>query len=178
MALPFKSLTEVFADIELGLPWEPVFPPTYLQMIRPSGMTTLPSDVSVANTAPTAASTITPNSTGSGSTGPTRNRQQPSSTTPGDASTIRNEIVRNVNFNESVFSVYRAMNIKAKTLKDQLRTRNVEYPNNARGEPMCLTYHVHAMCNARCRYVSDHSNHTAAEDETLRTWCDQHYHLD
>ena len=177
MALPFKSLTDVFADIELGLPWEPVFPPTYLQMIRPSG-TTPPTDVSVANTAQTAASTITPNSTGSGSTGPTRNRQQPGSTIPGDASTIRNEIVRNVNFNESVFSVYRAMNIKAKVLKEQLRTRNVDLPNNSRGETMCLTYHVHAMCNARCRFVADHSAHTPAEDELLRAWCEQHYHLD
>lgn len=100
------------------------------------------------------------------------------STAPSGTSNIRSEIVRNTNFNESAFAVYRAMNIKAKLLKDQLRSRNVALPNNARGEPMCLTYHVHAMCNARCRSIADHAAHTSTEDEALRSWCELHYHLD
>ena len=185
-ALPIKSFVEVFDDIDLGMPWEPIFPGAYLQMIRPaSGVgahVTPPSDsISLQGTADTTASTLTNNTA---TTGTTRNR--PQSTTGGsaagstnsDPSGVRNAIVRNVAFNESVFGVYRAMNIKARTLKDQLRSRNVDLPNNARNEPMCLTYHVHAMCNARCRFASDHGTHTSQEDEALRVWCEQHYHLD
>ena len=64
--VPFKSLIDVFDDIELGLPWEPVFPGGYLQMIRPQGTGTTPqapADVSInSGTVDTAASTLTNNS--------------------------------------------------------------------------------------------------------------------
>ena len=169
----FKSLTDVFDDIEMGLPWEPVFPHGYLQMMKPNAAQ--PSDISLSGTVGTAASTLTGGSSSINSNGQRSNNAPAAS--PADTTT-RSEIIRNVNFNAPVFGVYRAMNIKAKLLKDQLKTRNVELPNNASGERMCLTYHVHAMCNARCRFASDHASHTAAEDETLRGWCDQHYHLD
>ena len=180
----FRSLVDVFDDIELGLPWEPVFPAGYLQMLTPNrAAASHPSDASFAGTVGTAASTLT-GASGSASgrtssgTSPTTARPNLPTIAPTEGGQVRNEIVRNVNFNATVFGTYRAMNIKAKLLKEQLRTRNVELPNNTRGEPMCLTYHVHAMCNARCRSSTDHSTHTAAEDEILRNWCEQHYHLD
>ena len=185
--VPFRSLVDVFDDIELGLPsWEPVFPSTYLQLIKQPQ----PSDVSFSGD--TAASTITGSTGGAssasrswnnsgrstGAGGPAPGSAVTPPATTGAAPSTRSEIVRNAAFNESAFGVYRAMNIKAKLLKEQLKTRQVDMPNNARNEAMCLTYHVHAMCNARCRFATDHAPHTAAEDETLRLWCETHYHLD
>ena len=175
-ALPiqFPTLTDVLHDFHLGRRWEPTFPVGYLHSTSTGS---LPAQaVSIAGTAPTiAGSTVT---SGGSSLTSASTITGPSAPTNSASAQPTNSLVRNLAFNEAAFGTYKAMNIKARTLKDQLRTRNVSCPNNGRGEPMCLTYHVHGMCNARCRFAADQIAHTPAEDETFSAWCAQHYCLD
>ena len=180
MPMPFSPLTEIFSDIDLGKQWEAPFPaqyisapataaPTFSRITNPSAVVSI-SGSSISGSS-VAGSTLTANSA-----------PPPASqgTTAGTEATTPppNSLIRNLMYNDGVFGKFKAMNIKAKPLKDQLRTRRVTYPTNARGNPMCLTYQVHGICNSNCRNAADHYAHSAAEDETFRAWCELHYHLD
>ena len=181
-ALPVQicNLTEIFSDIDLGKQWEAPFPTQYITTPAhvPSAYTvpgvaptvTPATTVSAGGTASTTASTITFTS---GAIAPTNSTTATVTSNPRE-----NSIVRNLLYNEAVFGQYKAMNIKAKTLKDQLRARKVAYPLNARNSNMCLTYHVQGICNSGCRNAADHYAHSSAEDEIFRTWCATHYKLD
>jgi len=43
-------------------------------------------------------------------------------------------------------------------------------PINAKGQPMCLSYHLHNTCNSDCPRVADHCTHSAAEDNLILAW--------
>jgi hypothetical protein len=178
MPVPHSDLSEIFLDIDLGKQWEAPFPAYYLTF--PSALVPGPSATIRlgSSTSSTAASTLSAPSTITTSTGSFGSSTPVTVSTP-VATTVTREtsIVRNVLYNEAVFGPYKALNIKAKTLKDQLRTRNVTYPVNARNGNMCLTYHVQGICNSGCRNAADHYAHSAAEDETFRAWCALHYKL-
>jgi hypothetical protein len=173
-AVPFTTLTEIFQDIDMGKQWEAPFPQQYVS--NPVS-TALPAQATVISgggssvtsgsvmTANTAASTLTPNTA-------------PPADTAAPPAARETSIIRNLMYNEAVFAPYKAMNIKAKTLKEQLRTRRVAYPLNARNGNMCLTYHVQGVCNTNCRNSADHYAHSAEEDEIFRAWCALHYKLD
>jgi len=120
--------------------------------------------VSVSDsTASTAASTLTAPSTAA---------------TPRTAPLPSNGIVRNVTYDEQIFSTYKALGIKSRPFKDKMKEKGIALPTNARGETICLTYHVLGMCNERCKQASDHAPHDATENEQLRAWCEQHYKVD
>jgi hypothetical protein len=185
-ALPctFIGLTDIFLEMGLGKQWEPPFPSQYISNPAQAALSSFaspvtPSMVSTSGTAITtgAASTLTANSGVTGSTSvpnQTAAGTLTSGTTTGSAPRD-NTIVRNLLYNDTVFGQYKAMNIKAKTLKDQLRTRRVAYPtNSSRGGNMSLTHHVHGVCNSGCRNAADHYAHSAIEDETFRAWCAEH----
>ncbi len=165
---PLSPLTEIFKDIDRERHWEPRFPAGYLTT-PVAHTTTLPSDVLSlgAKTAPTAASSLT----GSSHISPSAVSHAPVPTQP------ENAIVRNVQYKEEVFGSFKAQGLKARTVKDSIKKRNVELPTNARGQHMCLTYHVHGVCNTRCKFATDHYAHTSAEDEALRAWCADHYKI-
>jgi hypothetical protein len=175
MPVPHSNLLEIFLDIDFGKQWEAPFPAQYISNPGAGPVAT----VSLNGTASTAASTITFRSNAASTASSVLTGTPPSVTPTTLTSTPRDtSIVRNMLYNDTVFGIYKAMNIKAKTLKDQLRARNVTYPLNARNGNMCLTYHVQGICNSGCRNAADHYNHSAAEDETFRAWCAQHYKLD
>ena len=164
---PLPPLTDIFRDIERERHWEPRFPAGYLTI--PTATTPPLSEVISlgARTAPTAASSLTSLTHAPPSTaGPTPVPPQP-----------ENAIVRNTHYKDEIFGPFKAQGLKARTVKDSIKKRNVELPTNARGQPMCLTYHVHGVCNTRCKLAPDHSAHTSTEDEALRSWCADHYKL-
>ena len=171
--VPCGDLLQVFTDIELGRQWDPVFPLAYVNVpTMPSNPH--PGTVSV-HTASTAGSTLTspstvtrPSAAPGGSTG---------STSASGAQQPPNAMVRNLAYNDSAFQTFKSQGIRARVLKDQIRARGVSYPVNGQGNNMCITYHVTGVCNERCSVRADHIPHTAAEDETLRVWCTEHYHL-
>ena len=179
--IPCGSLLQVFTDIELGRQWEPLLPSAYL-VIPPRDMTGYPISISGGTTLTpsTAGSTLTPmtaaaSGTAAGSTSHTAGTAPSNSGT--SSSPYPNAVVRNLAYNETAFQSFKALGIKSRLLKDQLRARGVSYPTNANGAKMCITYHVSGMCNERCSVRADHTTHTAAEDETLKAWCTEHYHL-
>ncbi len=164
-------LVDVFRDIDRERHWEPNFPAGYLTGGARSIMP--PSDVSSLGgaTAPTAASSLTGTSASdttpsAGSAAPTAPPAPPQ------------EIVRNIMYKDDIFGPFKEMGIRAKVMKDSLRRCNVSYPTNSRGGNMCLTYHVLGICNSRCKHALDHYAHSAAEDETFRAWCVEHYKLE
>ena len=146
--VPFANLTDVFHDIDRQRPWEPVFPPTYLSLPKAMG---LPA-VSVAgdSNSSTAASTLT-NFSG-GNTAPSSNASASAAPPPAPSSAV----LRNPAWKDSVFGQFKAMNIKAKAVKEQVRKNRVAYPTNKRGDNMCITYHALGICNENCRMATDH----------------------
>jgi hypothetical protein len=174
MPIPFTGLTDIFHDIDLGKQWEAPFPAQYIASPVP------PSVAPTRNLAGPAPSVVSVGGSTGNTTAASTLTTPTATTTPATAapSATPNAIVRNMAYNAAVFEVYKAMNIKAKVLKEQLRTRGVAYPTNAHQNNMCLTYHVQGICNTNCRNASDHYAHTPAEDETFRSWCEQHYKLD
>jgi hypothetical protein len=164
------DLLQVFTDIELGRQWDPLFPAGYLQT---QSAPSVGPPLSISPTTTTVGSTITTPSAmvpsvGSAPSAPSTNN------TAGQQS---NAMVRNLAYNEAVFQPFKAKGIRARLLKDQIRARGVSYPVNSQGKNMCLTYHVTGLCNERCSVRADHTTHTEAEDEALRLWCVEHYHL-
>jgi hypothetical protein len=177
--VPFRSLTDVFGEIERQRPWEPHFPPSYLLSEVPSthGISTVvpppayPTAITQHGshiTAPTDASTLS-RSVGTG--GNSTVGSAPSKAT-GSA------MLRNLLYQQDIFGKFKALGIKARPLKDSLKARQIEPPLNARNTRMCITYHVHGICNERCKLAADHYHHTSAEDEALRTWCESHYKIE
>jgi len=43
-------------------------------------------------------------------------------------------------------------------------------PTTAKGQPMCLSYHLRNACNSDCPWAADHQKHTPAEDNLLLAW--------
>jgi len=87
------------------------------------------------------------------------------------ASTTSTAVVRNPTYNDSIFGQFKALNIRARAVKEYVRKHKVTYPVNARKENMCITYHTLGLCNEACRQAADHTHHSAEEDEALRLWC-------
>jgi len=173
MPVPFAPLIDIFHDIDLGKQWEPPFPSQYINNSASNNTVVAPSvapHTPVVNNGPASVVSLGGTASTTGSTLTT-----PSTTAP---ALPPNAIVRNLMYNEDVFKKFKEMNIKAKTLKDQLRIRRTAYPVNSRNEKMCLTYHVQGICNSNCRNSGDHYAHSAEEDETFRAWCEINYHLD
>jgi hypothetical protein len=169
--ITIPPLTDVFRDIDRERQWEPSFPSNYLTGQRPpSGQLTHVSPIGAA-TAMTAASSVTGMSTALPAT-------VASSVTHDAPSPSESVIVRNALYKDDVFGTFKALGHKARTIKESIRRRHVSYPNNSQGHPMCLTYHVIGVCNSRCKFATDHCAHTAAEDETFRAWCAEHYKLE
>lgn len=172
------SFLQIFMDIDLQRPWEPTLPAAYLALPSlPSALRSQPADISVPSGVSTAASTLSrsivfpaapsaaaPLPSGASTDAPTR--------TP-----TGNGTQRNMAFNESAFGIYKALNLRAKPLKESLTSRNIVTPLNSRGNRMCLTFHVMGVCNARCRYATDHTIHTAPEDQELAAWCSTNYNI-
>jgi hypothetical protein len=179
--VPFTSLCDVFGEIERQRPWEPHFPAAYLLHDLPpvSGLSTVvapaptyPSGITHVHTAPTDASTLS-RSVVTGA---------PSSTTGGAGKTSSSgggsAMIRNLLYQQEIFGKFKALGIKARPLKESLKTRQVEPPFNARNTRMCITYHVHGICNERCKHADDHYHHTSIEDEALRSWCETNYKIE
>ena len=56
------------------------------------------------------------------------------------------------------------------TARRARRHANNEIPSN-----MCVAYHVVGRCNENCSRNADHAPHSAEQDATLVTWCEQHW---
>jgi hypothetical protein len=172
-ALPvtFAPLTEVFHDIDRHKQWEPMFPMQYLNVSKPHQQAPISIiQNSAASTASTSASTLT-GSTGSAML-PAAPISQPQPSRP--VSTL----VRHMAYNEAVFGKFKSLGHKAQAIKAQVRKNHVAYPKNTAGNNMCMSFHVLGVCNDTCRQASDHGAHTAAEDDILRTWCEEHYKIE
>ena len=174
-AVPFDSLLDVFSDLSRERPWEPTFPLAYIH--QPAGQSySLGGGQSVAGsllTAPTAAMTI------SRSAAPSSGAASFVAAPPTVevAAGPPNNIIRNVMYKDTLFGVFKAMGIKSRTLKDNLKLRHIETPTNARGTKMCITYHVVGVCNERCKFAADHFAHNDADDTTFQTWCTENYKI-
>ena len=170
-AVPFTRLLEVFGELSRERPWEPTFPTAYINMpATPYSPPGGGGGISVAGSAltlPTAAGTTFRPAMSVAST-------PPPTTVPAVPS---NNIVRNVGYKDALFGSFKAMGIRSRTLKDNLKLRQVEPPTNARGTKMCITYHVVGVCNERCKFAADHLAHSDAEDASFQTWCVEHYKI-
>ena len=178
-ALPvaFASLTDVFIDIDRHKQWEPVFPPQYMSVVKPTGATGASVNVPYSSTASTAGTTASTLSTIS-SLGAASTTSPPTSAPSAAPAPRTNTVVRQVAYNESIFGRFKALGHKAQAVKAYVRKQRVAYPENAAGNKMCMSYHVIGVCNDTCRQASDHIVHTAAEDETLRAWCEEHFKIE
>ena len=174
-AVPFSRLLEIFGELSRERPWEPTFPAAYINQppLQYSSLSAGGGGGSVAGsalTAPTSAMTLSRQARGGASTAPT--------IVPADISAAPgNNIVRNVHYKDALFGTFKAMGIKSRTLKDNLKLRQVETPTNARGANMCITFHVVGVCNERCKFAADHGTHSDSEDATFQTWCTEHYKI-
>jgi hypothetical protein len=169
-------LTDIFKDIDRMRPWEPLFPPGYIQHVSYGNNPTTPSVPSYSGTASTASSTLSGGTTTGGSSAAASTRLPTTSTTATPATTTRStsSVVRNVHFNP-IFNKFKEMNLRARPLKQRLVAQGIAFPTNSRNSGMCITYHAMGICNDQCKFLADHYKHTEAEDETLRAWCEQHY---
>jgi len=156
----FDTLLDIFQDIDRQRHWEPSFPSAYLVHPKP-----IPPSINTSNVAASSA----------GSTLTSYTPPNPGNNATSTASTNSTAVVRNMAYNDTVFGTFKAMNIKARTVKDHVRKNKVAYPVNSRNENMCITYHTLGLCNEACRQVADHVPHTPEEDETLRLWCTMHW---
>jgi len=43
-------------------------------------------------------------------------------------------------------------------------------PKNAKGQPMCLSWHMRNACNSNCLRVADHWAHTTSKDNAILAW--------
>jgi len=43
-------------------------------------------------------------------------------------------------------------------------------PTNAKGQPICLSWHMQNACNHDCPQAADHQAHTAAKDNAILAW--------
>jgi hypothetical protein len=83
------------------------------------------------------------------------------------------------NGNEAEFKVYHdAMaGRKFKKVITDGAQKGHPIPKNARGQEMCITFHVLGNCTSFCSRCGDHNvvdggaNHTKAEDKALLKWC-------
>ena len=170
-------LTNVFKEIERQRPWEPLFPAGYTQYLPMGGLTPDHAHISHGDTTTTGACTITSGASSltSGNTAPTTRPNAPA-TTGSAATTTRTQsnMVRNIHFNP-IFNKFKAMNLRARPLKQRLIAQGVAFPTNARSSGMCITFHAMGVCNDQCKFLADHYKHTDAKDETLRAWCEEHY---
>jgi len=177
-AIPINvaPLSDIFGDIERERPWERTFPLQYIT--APPGGTpiNLPGRavVSLSDTVSTAASTLTAPSAAS----PNSNSTNRPAATGNTAPLPSNAIVRNVAYQHSIFSPFRALGIKSRPFRDKMKEKGIPLPKNSAGETMCLTFHIIGMCNERCKQAADHIPHDAADVEKLQEFCTAHYKLE
>ena len=170
--LTFDRMTDVFADIARARQWEPHFPTRYLN--DPNAITGYPSVP--ANI--TASASATPSLADTSLTSPSTMPPSVAPPTAPAASNTASAIVRNPNYNATLFGEYKAKGIKTGKLKAALHARgNVKIPRNSNNVAMCLPYHIIGMCNTRCHSVADHTPQSEADSNTLVAWCAEHYHL-
>jgi hypothetical protein len=169
-SIPFAQLTEVFSDIERERNWEPTFPHRYLQTdVLDTNNLGMPkaaaANVTVGggNTIATGVSTLTSNGSAASTSG---------------ATSARNVMVRNMDYQSALFEEFKALGIRVGKLKESLKERNVQHPKAANGMPMCLAYHVIGHCNERCNNARTHVPHTEKEYKDLVAWCKQHFKLE
>ena len=175
-AVPFTRLLDVFGELNRERPWEPSFPTAYINQpivqypVSGGGGSVAGS----ALTSPTSAMTIARPGTRSVAPGAPGTALPP----PSDISAAPgNNIVRNALYKDALFGTFKAMGIKSRTLKDNLKLRHVDTPTNTRGAKMCITYHVVGVCNERCKFAADHLAHSDTEDATFQSWCTEHYKI-
>ena len=159
-ALDSPNLQQLFDKIDLEEQWEPHLPPSYTQqLLRPGSGTRPPQD------APSRAQTDISSITGFPPTAP------PAAS---DDSTANRQVqILNTVFN-TVFEPYRALRIRHPPLLRRLTVRPPASPHNPAIE-MCLSFHIKGMCNTGCSRADDHAAHTPEQDQSLVTWCDEHY---
>jgi hypothetical protein len=49
--------------------------------------------------------------------------------------------------------------------------------NHAIKKSMCISYHIKGVCNNRCGLSSDHKQNIKQQDDELKKWCQEHYHI-
>lgn len=143
--IPFPDLSAVFQHIALERSWEPTLPKRYLKTQPPD----VPTDPLPAGLTDTATS--------------------PPPTKP------KNEYLANQGYDATRFGTFNAMGLRHPDFRKRLSESKVAIPKNARGDTMCLSYHVKGGCNSQCRFVSGHGKLTDAEAKELQDWCTLHY---
>jgi hypothetical protein len=172
---PFPNLVQVFTLIATHTQWEPIFPQAYLkieQIATNVGGETLAGGSH--HTVVTDASSLT------GASNTSRTQSSGTNVTPRAAATQNatpNNMIRNAHYN-AIFTAERQKGIRMKELRKALQTRgNVQLPKNAAGDTACLSFHIVGQCNERCGLAADHKEHTEEEDQAIKAWLEEHYHL-
>ncbi|MHA7856415.1 hypothetical protein [Marinobacter shengliensis] len=152
---------ELFTKVRYNEPWCPHFPPGYLVASTP---TPAPAPAPAPTPAPAPAPAPTP--------APAPHSDGRSQL--GDSSAPSNSRLNNLQWKEQ-FAPFKAAASRVRDIKARCQQANIALPKGADGRLRCLAFHVKGMCNERCGQRADHKVATAAEDEVLLEWCQQHW---
>jgi hypothetical protein len=147
--VPVPNFLDLYEKIALNEDWSPRFPARYMRNPTPAPAPYLP---------PATPSVVPPAAPSSGSTQP----RGPDT------------MLANLQYKDSLFSVFKAMNIKTRDILD--RTSATPQPVSTDGSTrMCLSYHLKGICNERCGHKADHIPHTSDQDQALQAWAQTYY---
>ena len=161
---------KLFTRIELGEAWEPTLPLKYDRMIRKLNQQSGGED-----------------SGGGGPIGGARRQEVVGDRIEGgdggggggaQGDPPQNRIARNTNYKEALFAPFARLAVRVRDVLVNAQAPPPISPHDPTGLiPMCVTFHVKAMCNDRCRRAVDHGVHTEAQDASLVQWCTANYVL-
>ena len=87
-----------------------------------------------------------------------------------------NSMVRNGQYDTRFEPIRARAGVRAPNVRRRCQRDNIALPVNANNHPRCLSYHIRGICNAGCGSAEDHRhNHTAAEQDTLFAWAQEHW---
>jgi hypothetical protein len=85
--------------------------------------------------------------------------------------------VKNLQFDEALFGMYKTSALKAKIIHDKIKAGTIHPLPVSKldgTKPMCLIWHTKGVCNTNCPCVSDHVAYTAKKYAPMVTWCCNH----
>lgn len=151
--------TDVVQQAAGGRDWWKFRLPSNITVYEPM----LPSVIS------TALSSLTPAVTARVPTVQTRAPATAASTTNGD-STL------NPQPNDMFAEIAARPGIRSKNVRERCAAQGIELPKDTAGNTRCIAWHFKHRCNTGCRYSNDHhNNHTAADNQVLKTWGLEHF---
>jgi hypothetical protein len=160
--------SELWMHITLKTDWESPLPERHLAPLA-STLRNPPGSVgSGTSTQMSALTGTTTSSTASAAASPADAAAAPA--TPTASNFDSGVIAKNVPYLE-VYAPFRATGKRIRpVIKAAIEAGN-HLPKNARGTPMCVSYHVKGVCNSNCGRNSDHAPHSNDDTARLVAWC-------